>query len=49
MTAPDPLPWARAAKPAEKPQTDRRHQLVEGLPSWEPLPQGVVLSRPSRR
>jgi hypothetical protein len=42
------LPWARQDSAAEQRVTSRARRMVEGLPSWEPLPPGeVVVRRPS--
>jgi hypothetical protein len=40
-----PLPWARQATAAEQRITTRARRMVEGLPSWEPLPPGEILVR----
>ncbi|SCE65051.1 hypothetical protein GA0070558_101315 [Micromonospora haikouensis] len=45
--APEPRPWARPASPP--PATDRRRQVVEELPDWEPLPPGEILVRRPHR
>lgn len=46
-TAATPLPWARQTAAAEQRVTTRARKMVEGLPSWEPLPPGeIVVRRP---
>ena len=40
-----PLPWARQSTAAEERATTRARRMVEGLPSWEPLPPGEILVR----
>ena len=39
------VPWARQAGASEERVTDRKRRMVEGLPSWEPLPPGEILIR----
>jgi hypothetical protein len=47
--APAPVPWAQqAAAPTER-KTGRRRQMVQGLPSWDPLPPGEILVQRHRR
>jgi hypothetical protein len=48
-TAENQVPWARQAPAADvKPVTDRMHNLVHGLPAWDPLPPGEILVRRPR-
>jgi len=47
--APAAVPWAQqAATPTER-QTNRRRQMVQGLPSWDPLPPGEIFVQRHRR
>lgn len=47
--APTAVPWAQqATNPAER-RTARQRQMVEGLPSWDPLPPGEIHVQRHRR
>ena len=47
--APAVVPWAQqATDPAER-RTARQRQMVQGLPSWEPLPPGEIHVQRRRR
>ena len=36
------VPWAQQATAPTERKTARRRQLVQGLPSWDPLPPGEI-------
>ncbi|MCG5467032.1 hypothetical protein MED01_006082 [Micromonospora sp. MED01] len=36
------VPWAQQASTPVEHRTDRRRHMVQGLPSWEPLPPGEI-------
>lgn len=36
------VPWAQQAATQRDHKTDRRRQMVQGLPSWDPLPPGEI-------
>jgi hypothetical protein len=47
--APAAVPWAQqATTPAER-RTARQRQMVEGLPSWDPLPPGEIYVQRQQR
>jgi hypothetical protein len=46
QTEPGDVPWARqGARKTGVPVTGRVRRLVQGLPSWDPLPPGEILVR----
>ncbi|MBM7075756.1 hypothetical protein [Micromonospora humida] len=43
------VPWARTTPPVWLTRTERRRQIVEELPDWDPLPPGESkVRRPAR-
>jgi hypothetical protein len=47
--APAEVPWAQQAVAPTERTTNRRRQMVQGLPSWDPLPPGEIFVQRHRR